>query len=145
MNSCLRLHYQRQLIYAGIDDFTPNGVFLTYIGGRDSNNVREWQREVVAFLEAGAEHGLLRVMNWNELFSSSVPVNIERYLLGGASIQDFNLNESVVWNSLYFFGTENFIEDMELLGLRTWDALVPTENKKFLKFIQEKYRVDLGL
>lgn len=141
MNANLRLHYQRQLIYAGLDDFNPNGVFPTYLGGRDGQNVNDWKREVAAFLDLGVQSGLIKVTNWERFSSSSNPVNVGDFLLGLGSARNSQLDENVVWNSLYFFGTESLIRDLDKFGLRNWGVLKFLEDSSFLEFIQNKYRV----
>ncbi|MCZ8390939.1 hypothetical protein [Achromobacter xylosoxidans] len=141
MNANLRLHYQRQLIYAGLDDFNPNGVFPTYLGGRDGHHVNDWKREVAAFLDLGVQCGLINVTNWERFSSSSDLVSVGDFLLGLGSDRDSQLDESVVWNSLYFFGTESLIRDLDKFGLWNWGALKFLEDASFLEFIQNKYRV----
>ncbi|MFY3332088.1 hypothetical protein [Achromobacter xylosoxidans] len=141
MNANLRLHYQRQLIYAGLDDFNPNGVFPTYLGGRDGHHVNDWKREVAAFLDLGVQCGLINVTNWERFSSSSDPVSVGDFLLGLGSDRNSQLDESVVWNSLYFFGTESLIRDLDKFGLWNWEALKFLEDASFLEFIQNKYRV----
>lgn len=141
MNANLRLHYQRQLIYAGLDDFNPNGVFPTYLGGRDGQNVNDWKREVAAFLDLGVQSGLIKVTNWERFSSSSNPVNVGDFLLGLGSARNSQLDENAVWNSLYFFGTESLIRGLDKFGLRNWEALRFLEDSSFLEFIQNKYRV----
>lgn len=141
MNANLRLHYQRQLIYAGLDDCNPNGVFPICLGGRDGQNVNDWKREVAAFLDLGVQSGLIKVANWERFSSSSNPVNVGDFLLGLGSARNSQLDENVVWNSLYFFGTESLIGDLDKFGLRNWEALKFLEDSSFLEFIQNKYRV----
>lgn len=143
MNGLLRLHYQRQLIYAGLDDFAPNEVFPTYLGGRDGNSVFEWKREVVTFLERGVELELLEVKNWKNLFSLSTLINIGKSLLVGGA-QEPRWDENVIWNSLYFCSTRGLVEDLALFGLLKWEALTYPQNIDFLKFIQNKYQLHLG-
>ncbi|MPT28977.1 MAG: hypothetical protein E2602_19190 [Achromobacter sp.] len=141
MNSDLRLRYQRQLIYAGLDDFTPNGVFPTYLGGRDGHNVAEWKREVVAFLKVSTQRGAVKIVNWNNLFSSLEPVNLDNLMSADEKKGNAGLDEDIVWNSLYFFGTDSLIKDLERFGLLDWDALMLPERVDFINFIQDKYRI----
>lgn len=143
MNSDLRLHYQRQLIYAGLDDFTPNGVFPTYLGGQDGENPTEWKREVVGFLKAGTQGGLIKIVNWENLFPSLDLVNLDDILLIDGKKGNSGLDEDVIWNALYFFGTDRLIKDLERFDLLTWEALTLPEVAEFLEFIQNKYRVVL--
>ena len=141
MNANLRLHYQLQLIYAGLDDFNPNGVFPTYLAGRDGQSVNEWKREVAAFLDLGVRCGLINITNWERFSSYSKSVSVVDFLLGDDLCKNYQLDEDVIWNSLYFFGTESLIRDLDKFGLRSWEALTFLENVSFLEFIQNKYRV----
>lgn len=145
MNSTLRLHYQRQLIYAGLDDFNPNSVFPNYLGGESGGNRLAWRREVVNFLDIGVGCGLLAILNWNNLFSSLVLKDV-KFALSGNRVSEAGLvDEDIIWNSLYFFGTESLVHDLDRFGLLKWGSLLDTENLKFLDFIQEKYKIELGV
>jgi hypothetical protein len=145
MNGGLRLCYQRQLIYAGLDDFNPNGVFSNYMGGQHGEQFSKWQRAVVTFLDQGVDRGLLTVTNWKEMFSSEEPVDIENVLLGNYAQEKFNIDNDVIWNALYFFGTKALIEDLNQFSLRSWDALGFSENIDFLRMVQRKYKIDFCL
>lgn len=111
------------------------------IWGGDGQNVNDWKREVAAFLDLGVQSGLIKVTNWERFSSSSNPVNVGDFLLGLGSARNSQLDENVVWNSLYFFGTESLIRDLDKFGLRNWEALRFLEDSSFLEFIQNKYRV----
>lgn len=63
MKNSLRVNYQRQLIYAGLDDFSPNSVFPEYLGGEVGEDPFLWSLEVANFLDLGVRRGLLEVMN----------------------------------------------------------------------------------
>jgi hypothetical protein len=145
MDGCLRLHYQRQLIYAGLDDFNPNGVFSGYMGGMDGKRFSEWQRAVVTFLDQGVTGGLLMVSNWGEMFSPDEPIDIEGVLLGNYSRDRFHVDNDIVWNALYFFGTKTLIGDLNRFRLRSWGAMGFSENVDFLKMVQDKYKINFCL
>jgi len=100
---------------------------------------------VVNFLDIGVGCGLLAILNWNNLFSPLVLKDV-KFALSGNRVSEAGLvDEDIIWNSLYFFGTESLIHDLDRFGLLKWGSLLDTENLKFLDFIQEKYKIELGV
>lgn len=143
MDKCLRLQYQRQLIYAGLDDFSPNRVFCTYMGGPDGAR-GAWEQAVAAFLDESVRCGLLRVVNWKNWRLPDAPCDLQKLLLQcefGEKVVDRDL----IWAALYFFATDDLIGDLRAFGLLSWGALNNSENREFLGFIQKKYNLELGL
>lgn len=145
MKNSLRVNYQRQLIYAGLDDFSPNSVFPDYLGGEFGEDPFLWSLEVANFLDLGVRHGLLEVMNWEYLFSDSPLVSVSEVLLprypsGGRAVQ-----MEIIWNSLYFTGTVSLLDELDRFGFRVWSALSASENLEFLQCIQRRYQFELGL
>lgn len=80
MKNSLRVHYQRQLIYAGLDDFYPSSVFPNYLGGEYGENATLWSIEVANFLDLGVRCGLLKIMKWENLFSESPLLSVKDVL-----------------------------------------------------------------
>ncbi|MFY0480917.1 hypothetical protein [Achromobacter marplatensis] len=145
MNRCLRLCYQRQLIYAGLDDFNPNAVFSNYMGGADGERSSEWQQAVVTFLDQGVGCGVLTATNWDDMFSPEEPIDIEGVLLGSCRHEKFHIDRDIVWNALYFYGTKALIEELDRFCLNSWEAMGFPENIGFLKEIQKKFNMDFSL
>jgi len=83
-------------------------------------------------------------MNWENLFSNSPLVSVSEALLPRYPSDGCIVEKAIVWNSLYFTGTDSLLEDLDRFGLRVWSALSATENLEFLQCIQRRYRLELG-
>lgn len=64
------LDYQRQLIIANFDDFSPNAVFPEYCGGQYGSFHDEWGRRVIDFLCVNVQCNFIEPINFSDLLGN---------------------------------------------------------------------------
>lgn len=131
------IDYQKQLVLAGLDDFSPNAVLPNVFGGQFGESSDEWRRAVIDFLCINVRVGFLECVHRKEILGE----------VGGLLLRDFlvfgdkgnNLDVELVWNILYFSSTPKLDRILELLGLNTWDAINQDINHRFVAILMEVY------
>lgn len=131
------ISYQRQLIYAALDDFTPISALSDYAGGPFGDNSMEWRHAVVEFLCVNLACGLLKLNDYLGKPSIVDAKLVEGYLTNGDVSRGFNVDE--IWNILYFVGTEKLTDNLARRNLLSWDAMDMEGNPDFLDFIKRSY------
>ena len=124
------LDFQRQWIAASLHDFTPNATFANYCGGQYGSESYRWRAAVVDFLCAGLRCGLIELTHKfaiNEKRDSEGLRNLLTYGDVAAGI-----DTSILWDILYFNGTQQLVEIVKKYGLHDWDSFDTRENREFV-------------
>lgn len=115
------LDYQRQLIIANFDDFSPNAVFPEYCGGQYGSFHDEWGRRVIDFLCVNVQCNFIEPINFSDLLGNRGVDSLRNLLTNESDCSD--VGKDVIWNALYFSGTERLAVVMRNFGLNGWDAV----------------------
>jgi len=138
MDQKLLQDYQKALIYAGLDDFTPNAALSSTFGGLYGDQVERWKSVVIDFICRNMTCGLIEVSPVQTRCKKTAPQDI-RELLDSVGLDD--LETSVVWTATYFDGTKKLDELLDGLGVKDWTHLNDPPNLSFqnalLKIYQE--------
>ncbi|WP_169746773.1 hypothetical protein [Paraburkholderia terrae] len=129
--------YQRQLIVAALDDFTPNAVFPDFFGGQYGANPGVWKQAVMDFLCINLRCGLIEATHRPEL-SQRRDVRALEVLLTQGDIEN-GLPTDIVWDALYFNGTEKLNALLEGIGMRTWDAVARGPDSRLISELTNLY------
>ncbi|MBJ9660670.1 hypothetical protein [Burkholderia gladioli] len=134
------IDYQRQLIVASLDDFSPNATLPNYCGGQDGENPEIWRQAVVEFLCVNIELGFIEATHRPEIRAGCDVGKIESMLLNGD--EAYGIDASVLWDVLYFNGTERLVDVVEKFNLRNWDCVnSEVECDGFVDFLKNAYGV----
>lgn len=114
------IEYQRMLVYADLDDFTPVSVMSTLFGGISGGCVIEWMEAVEDFLVINGLAGLIIISDWQVLFKGVSPKQFIR-ILGQGSAGSNKVPEN--WHACYFEGTQKLHKMLDEHNLRGWEAL----------------------
>lgn len=128
---------QRQLIYASLDDFTPNATFPNYLGGQFGGLAKEWRDSVINFLCTGYGCGLLRILPYPGMPVHLDASHLHRLLIDGDEIRDLNRHD--LWNALYFEASTELIRILDVFGLRNWEASNGEEHIEFTRTLKEMF------
>jgi hypothetical protein len=132
------IDYQRQLIVASLDDFTPNSTLPNYLGGQDGGSHDAWRQAVVEFLCENARYGFIEATHRPEIHAGYDVQKLEDLLLNGDKAK--NIDPLILWNILYFNGTERLIKAVERFGLRDWNYTnSDSESEDFIAFLKNTY------
>ena len=115
------LDYQRQLIFASLDDFTPNDTFGNFCGGQYGPEPALWKSAVINFLCMGVRCGLLELTHRPDISVKRDVDKLRNLLLFGDLERDMEV--AVLWNVLYFDGTQELVEIMDKCDLCNWESL----------------------
>ncbi len=130
--------YQRQLIVASLDDFTPNAVLPNFLGGQFGPTPENWRQEVIAFLCVNIECGLIEATHRPEI-AAHRDIQALRALLTEGDI-DKNIPVEILWNVLYFNGTDKLKGIIEAVNMRTWDAVSLAPNPSLIANLSDLYK-----
>lgn len=134
------IDYQRQLIVASLDDFSPNGTLPNYCGGQDGLHDGVWRQAVIEFLCINTKLGFIEATHKKDICSSYDTKKLEILLISGGEVGGMDL--STVWNALYFNGTDNLISIVKKFNLHNWDSAISTnECGGFISFIKNSYGI----
>ncbi|MFP3586443.1 hypothetical protein SCB29_22665 [Paraburkholderia sp. SIMBA_055] len=137
MNSFHEIDYQRQLITAGLDDFSPNAALPGVYGGQFGQNPDMWKREVIEFLCVNVRCGLLEATHRKDISGNDGARLLADLLTNGD--KDNHFDTDIVWSATYFNSSRKLDEILERLNLRTWDALELGLNIALITEIKELY------
>lgn len=129
------LDYQRQLIIASLDDFTPNDTLVNFRGGQYGTDVKSWMAAVVDFLCAAVACGLIEVSHRPEISGKRDAGLLRTLLEQGDSERD--IPRDVLWDVMYFNGTIVLVDIMTQFGLHSWDAVVCAERRELLMTLRK--------
>ncbi|GJH25509.1 hypothetical protein [Caballeronia novacaledonica] len=129
--------YQQQLIVAALDDFTPNAALPNYFGGQYGSNPEVWKQAVLAFLDINLRCGLIEATHRPELSQGSDRHVLEVLLTQGDA--DNGLPVDIVWDALYFNGTEELNLMLEGVNMRTWDSVSLAPNSRLIAELTSLY------
>lgn len=121
------LDYQRQLIIASLDDFTPNGTLTSFHGGQYGENAQAWRAAVTDFLCVALDSGLIEATHRKDI-SDKRDVGLLRYLLEQGE-SDRDISRDILWDVMYFNGTPLLVDIMLQCGLHSWDSLSAPESQ----------------
>lgn len=82
------LDYQRQLIIANFDDFSPNAVFPEYCGGQYGSFHDEWGRRVIDFLCVNVQCNFIEPINFSDLFGEQGVDSLRNLLTNESDCSD---------------------------------------------------------
>ncbi|AOB31667.1 hypothetical protein AKI39_14665 [Bordetella sp. H567] len=129
------LDYQRQLIIASLDDFTPNDTLANFQGGQYGADVKAWRSAVTDFLCATLVCGLIQATHRREI-NDKRDVRLLRALLQQENLE-CDMPIDILWNVLYFHGTPLLVDIMTQCGLRSWDSLVAPESQELFMVLEQ--------
>ncbi|MGB8842194.1 MAG: hypothetical protein WCC64_14130 [Aliidongia sp.] len=129
----IRLCHQRQLILACLDDFTPNSTLQDYVGGQFGNDTHLWRSAVIDFIYQNMKRDLIMVLPCQQQYSEKNCNEIKELLLNGD--RDNGIELLVVWNILYFQGTEKLKKITNHFCLDNWNSLYVELNEDLLNAI----------
>ncbi|TKC81420.1 hypothetical protein FAZ69_27700 [Trinickia terrae] len=129
--------YQQQLIVAGLDDFTPNAALPNFWGGQYGANPEVWKQAVLDFLCINLRCGLIEATHRPEI-SQHRDVQALKVILTQGDMEN-GLPADIVWDVLYFNGTEMLNAMLEGANMRTWDALALGPDSRFITELTSLY------
>jgi hypothetical protein len=141
MRSFPYIDYQRQLIFASLDDFTPSAALPNYRGGQYGEEHKIWHQAVIDFLCINVKCGFIEATHRSEIRAGYDARKLEYILLNGEN--DKNIDKNILWNILYFNGTDKLVEIIEKLGLRSWNcANSEKECEDFIAILNSAYGIE---
>lgn len=139
MSSFAAIDYQRQLIVASLDDFTPNAALPHLSGGQFGSTSDAWKRAVIDFLCINVRCGLIEATHRKEISTGGDVRRLKEILLNGDS--DQLIDADVLWNVLYFNATSKLIQILERLNLRSWEAAKLDVDARFIAELDDLYAI----
>jgi hypothetical protein len=130
--------YQRQLIVASLDDFSPNATLPNFQGGQFGEDPNSWRSAVVDFLCANLQCGLIEATHRPDITESRNVVALREVLAEGDEVR--NIPVDILWDVLYFNGSEKLSELLERLNLRTWDAVTRDTDSTLIAELTDLYK-----
>lgn len=115
------IEIQREIISAGLDDFTPNAILPKMHGGQYGETPEEWRKEVVLFIFSMLATGLITPLPGIEGYQSRSSEEIRDILLLGDSKN--GLDVDLVWDVIHFSGTQKLLELLSMFQLNTWESM----------------------
>lgn len=138
------LDYQRQLIIAGLDDFTPNATLANFCGGQYGLEKDRWKSAVIEFICINFHCGLIELTHRPDMSRARDTKALKNLLILGDIENDVDTN--ILWDSLYFNGTQYLVDVLIKSNLYGWEFLRDDVNERltdFLKEIYDKYELHL--
>jgi hypothetical protein len=122
----LMCHYQRSLVYVGLEDASASEFLNGLDGGRDGNEIA-WQREVARFIRLTLDAEFIQVKNDFGFFNDTN---------GSSAIEAVYLktppSEDLLWMGVQFTATKKLSDLLKSEGLATWSALDAPINRRLL-------------
>lgn len=112
---------QRQIILAGLDDFSPNVMLPKIHGGQCGETPKEWRKEVVSFVFIMLAAGLIAPLPGVEGYQSKSSEEIIDILQQGDS--ENGLDVDLVWDVIHFSATQKLLELLRIFQLNTWESM----------------------
>lgn len=130
--------YQQQLIVASLDDFTPNAALPNFMGGQFGPTPESWKQEVIAFLCANIECGLIEATHRPEI-ATDRDIHALRSLLTEGDVEN-DIPVDILWNALYFNGTDKLKVMLEAVNMRCWEAVTLGPNLHLIADLENLYK-----
>jgi len=115
------IEVQRQIISAGLDDFSPNAMLPKIHGGQYGETPEEWRKEVVSLVFLMLAAGLITPLPGIEGYQSKSSEEIRDLLQQGDS--ENGLDVDLVWDVIHFSGTQKLLELLRMFQLDTWESM----------------------
>jgi hypothetical protein len=115
------VNVQQQLIVAVLDDFCANAALPHLHGGQFGGTPDLWRASVVRFLDESLRAGLIEVLPTDSRHSQQSATEICRLLMDGKA--EKGLAPALVWEAVYFQGTEKLRGILRELQLDNWEAM----------------------
>ena len=112
---------QEQLIYAVLDEFTPESVVPQSHENEYDKTPILWREDVVEFITVMLKAGLIAPVGGEDGYADSSFEEIINMLRFGDPENGFDTES--FWCVIQFFGTEKLRKLMGDLGLASWDKL----------------------
>jgi len=129
------IYYQQQLIYASLDDFNPNSALPYLHGGQFSENSAEWREAVIDFLCTNLECGLLELVHYSSFKGKDGADWLRNVLNNG--YEDKGMDAEILWNALYFTGSERLVAVVSKFGMHDWTQLKSALNHELIAELTE--------
>ncbi|GGY30482.1 hypothetical protein [Paludibacterium paludis] len=126
---------QRQLIFAALDDFCPNGALSNVFGGQYGDTPEEWALAVIDFIYNSMGLGLIEPMPCMHGFEKLNAEEVRFILIKSRESPDLEKNEDLVWDILYLHGTEKLKQATGRFKMDNWDALSLPADASFFQYI----------
>lgn len=123
---------------ASLDDFTPNAVLPNFSGGQYGPAPERWKQEVIAFLCANIGCGLIEATHRPEI-AARRDVLALRNLLTDGDVEN-HIPVDILWDFLYFNGTDKLKVMLEEINLHTWDAVSLAPNANLIVNLTALYK-----
>jgi hypothetical protein len=130
----LLLEYQKSLIIAALDYFSPNDLLSNAFGGQFGQSLPLWKEAVIEFLRVNIESGFIEFAKADE---SLLPVERKEFL---CKLAQSNPHENVdVWMGVRFESTQKLNLLVANHGLLSWESLHKELNKDFVGSVFKAY------
>jgi len=129
------LDYQRQLIGACLDDFTPNATFVNFCGGQYGPEPVLWKSAVLNFLCMGVYYGLIEVTHRPHISAKRNIDGLNNLLLFGDA--ESGVEAAILWDVLYFNGTRELVEIINKCGLHSWESLSKEVSEELVSLLKK--------
>ncbi|SOZ09867.1 conserved protein of unknown function (plasmid) [Cupriavidus taiwanensis] len=131
------IDYQRQLIFAGLEDFTPNSALPNVLGGQYGTNPVAWRQAVIDFICRNVAADLLEIVSYPGKPTEMGAPRVRALLISGDESR--GLDENIIWDAIYFTGTTKLKSRLKSFGLLSWDALNAEKSDDFIDFLVDSY------
>lgn len=130
----LLLEYQKSLIIAALDYFSPNDLLSGAFGGQFGESLSLWREAVVEFLRVNIESGFIEFAKADK---SLLPVDQQEFL---CKLSQSNPHENVeLWMAVRFESTERLDFLVASHGLLSWESLHKELDKDFVDSVFKVY------
>lgn len=126
---------QRQLIFAALDDFQPNDSLAEIYSGKYGNTKEEWEMAVIDFIYNATGLGLIAPLKCIHGFEKMSTEEIKSLLCESKPSSGSNRITNIIWDILYFVGTDKLEIATDKFGIKNWDALKLPVNLNFFNNI----------
>ncbi|WP_147432314.1 hypothetical protein [Pararobbsia silviterrae] len=131
------IDYQQQLIFASLDDFTPNDALSNYLGGQFGWNTEIWRQAVIEFLCINIKCELIELTHHAIVMARSKSTSLKDLLIHGDPTN--NISIDILWNALYFNGTSKLTKILEDLDMHNWNAIDQPKNQNLIYKLTKLY------
>ncbi|WP_413197064.1 hypothetical protein [Pararobbsia alpina] len=138
MRSFPEIDYQQQLLFASLDDFTPNAALPNYRGGQYGPDHDGWRRGVVDFICLNVACGLLVPTHRGDLVRNRGDDAIRNVLLHGDA--NAQMPVDTLWNALYFNATAALSSLVDRHNMRNWQSIEVDVDPDFIASLVDFYR-----
>lgn len=123
----LMREYQKSLIIAALDYFSPNDLLSNAFGGQFGQSLSLWKQSVVEFLRVNIECGFIEFAKADK---SLLPVSQQEFL---CKLSQSNPHENVdLWMAVRFESTERLNLLVASHGLLSWESLHKALDEDFV-------------